>query len=168
MNLKWGFIVSFECVFFFFISYRTFLIQPVFNSFKKSDSLCLVFIWIKHFSLIKKHFACWYWRHFFSFFISCSFPKIYHQKCNIILRVFFHFCLFVLCFCLFVCFLFCFVLFCFGFVLFFFSHLGCLLLFYFFVTNITFRIGYIQNWSMRRRIAVIMKNHGGYIYFNLF
>ena len=40
--------------------------------------------------------------------LNCSFPKIYHQKCNIILRVFFHFCLFVLCFCLFVCFLFCF------------------------------------------------------------
>ena len=27
--------------------------------------------------------------------LNCSFPKIYHQKCNIILRVFFHFCLFV-------------------------------------------------------------------------
>ena len=33
--------------------------------------------------------------------LNCSFPKIYHQKCNIILWVFFHFCLFVLCFCLF-------------------------------------------------------------------
>ena len=99
MYLKWGFIVSFECVFFFFISYRTFLIQPVFNSFKKSDSLRLVFIWITYLSLIKKHFACWYWRHFFFIFLvlklNCSFPKIYHQKCNIILRVFFHFCLFV-------------------------------------------------------------------------
>jgi cell division protein FtsB len=52
--------------------------------------------------------------------------------------------------------------------LFFFFRLVCLLLFYFFVTNITFRIGYIQNWSMRRRIAVIMKNHGGDIYFTLF
>ena len=45
--------------------------------------------------------------------LNCSFPKIYHQKCNIILRVFFHFCLFV---CLFVfCFVFCvlfFVCFC--------------------------------------------------------
>ena len=40
--------------------------------------------------------------------------------------------------------------------------------FTFFVTNITFRIGYKQNWSMRRRIAVIMKNHGGDIYFTLF
>jgi hypothetical protein len=54
----------------------------------------------------------------------------------------------------------------FVFVLFF--RLVCLLLFYFFVTNITFRIGYIHNWSMRRRIAVIMKNHGGGIYFTLF
>ena len=119
MNLKWSFIVHLNAGF-FFISYRTFLIQPVSNSFKKSDSLRLVFIWIKHFSLIKKHFACWYWRHFFSFFLSCSFPKIYHQKCSIILRVFFHFCLFVLCFCLFVClFVFCFVF--------------CLFLFFFFV-----------------------------------
>ena len=113
MNLKWGFIVSFECGFFFFISYRTFLIQPGFNSFKTSDSLRLVFIWIKHFSLIKKHLACWYWRHLFFIFLvlklNCSFPKIYHQKCNIILRVFFHFCMFFLCFCLFVCFLLCFL-----------------------------------------------------------
>jgi hypothetical protein len=131
---------SFECGFFFFISYRTFLIQPVFNSFRKSDSLRLVFIWIKHFSLIKKHFACWYWRHFFPLFLvlnlNCLFPKIYHKKCNIILRIFFHFCLFVLCFCLFICL---FVLFLFLF-LFFFFRLVCLLLFYFFVTNITFRI----------------------------
>jgi hypothetical protein len=52
--------------------------------------------------------------------------------------------------------------------LFFFFRLVCLLLFYFFVTNITFRIGYIQNWSMRRRIAVIMKNHRGGTYFTLF
>ena len=64
--------------------------------------------------------------------LNYSFPNIYHQKCNIILRVFFNFCLFVLCFCLFVCFLFCFVLFCFGFCFVLFSHLGCLLLFYFF------------------------------------
>ena len=102
--------------------------------------------------------------------LNCSFPKIYHQKCNIILRVFFHFCLFVLCFCLFVCFLLCFLFFCFLFVFVLFIRLDCLLLFYFFVTNITFRIGYIQNWSMRRRIAVIMKNHGGtfiLIFFNV-
>ena len=106
MNLKWGFIVHLNAGF-FFISYRTFLIQPDFNSFKKADSLRLVFIWIKHFSLIKKHFACWYWRHFIFIFLvlklNCSFPKIYHQKCNIILRVFFHFCLFYAFVCLFVC-----------------------------------------------------------------
>jgi hypothetical protein len=30
--------------------------------------------------------------------LNCSFPKIHHQKCNIILRVFFPFCLFVFCF----------------------------------------------------------------------
>ena len=83
---------------------------------------------------------------FFSFFLvlklNCLFPKIYHKKCNIILQVFFYFCLFVLCFCLFVCFfVLVFVLF-----LFFFFRLVCLLLFYFFVTNITFCIGYIQNW----------------------
>ena len=41
--------------------------------------------------------------------LNCSFPKIYHQKCNIILRIFFHFCLLVLCFCLF--FVFCWVFF---------------------------------------------------------
>ena len=159
MNLKWGFIVSFECGFFFFISYRTILIQPDFNSFKKSESLRLVIIWIKHFSLIKKHFACWYWRHFFSFFISCSFPKIYHQKCNIILRVFFHFCLFV-CFLLSFCFLF-FVCFCsfYSFGLFVVILLFC---------DKHYVSHRLQNWSMRRRIAVIMKNHEGGIYFTLF
>jgi hypothetical protein len=45
---------------------------------------------------------------FFSFFfvlkLNCTFPKIYHQKCNIILRVFFHFCLFFVLFCFFVLF----------------------------------------------------------------
>ena len=49
--------------------------------------------------------------------LNCSFPKIYHKKSNIILRVFFHFCLFVcfvclLClFVLFVCLFFCFLVF---------------------------------------------------------
>ena len=45
---------------------------------------------------------------FFSFFfvlkLNCTFPKIYHKKCNIILRVFFHFCLFFVLFCFFVLF----------------------------------------------------------------
>jgi hypothetical protein len=98
---------------------------------------------------------------FFILKLNCSFPKIYHQKYNIILRVFFLFCFFVLCFCLF------FVICWFFVVLFFFIWFVCCY-FTFFVTNITFRIGYKQNWSMRRRFAVIMKNHGGDIYFTLF
>ena len=113
MNLKWGFIVHLNAVV-FFISYRTFLIQPVFNSFKKSESLRLVFIWIKHFSLIKKTLCLLVLKTFFFFIflvlkLNCSFPKIYPQKCNNILRVFFHFvCLFYAFVCLFVCFCFCF------------------------------------------------------------
>jgi hypothetical protein len=127
------------------------------NSFKKSDTLRLVFIWIKHFSLIKKHFACWHCRHFVFIFrvlkLNCSFPKIYHEKVTLSYESFSIFvCLFVLFFCLFFLFFF---------------RLVCLSLFYFFVKNITFCIGYKQNWSMRRRIAV-MKNHGGDIYFTLF
>jgi hypothetical protein len=103
-------------------------------------------MWIKHFSLIKKHFACWYCRHFF-FHFSCFKIKLLISedlswKSNIILRVFFHFCLF------------------FCFFSFFFPVWFVCRYFPFFVTNITFCIGYKQNWSMRRRIAV-MKNHGG-------